>query len=496
MSVVLATFLVVVCLFGSCFSLKYHSPSEKTYSYETKYFDQRIDHFSLTTDGFFKQKYLINDTYWDRRSGPIFFYTGNEGDIEAFAQNSGFMWDIAPQFRALLIFAEHRYYGESLPFGKDSTKPDPSKNGYLTSEQALADFAYLIQSLKKENPSYAKSAVIAFGGSYGGMLAAWFRIKFPHICDGAIAASAPVAQFDAPCNAFGRIVTADYALQGKGCANTIRDSWDIITNMSATDDGLKWMSEQFRFCKPLTKNDVTAFKGYLNELWTNVAMMDYPYSTTFLMPLPGNPVKQICKSMMYADTFAENDTRKINLKQIFAGASVYFNHTGDAKCFDMGTADDIGSSMWDYQACTEMVMPFCFDGKADMFEKADWNYTAFAETCKNKWKVTPRPQMANLMYGEKKLHGASNIIFSNGLLDPWASGGILKSISRSVVSIIIPRGAHHLDLRASHPDDPQGVIKARNIEKKYINQWITQADRDKDEDNQAWGPDDKSIIVG
>ena len=25
--------------------------------------------------------------------------------------------------------------------------------------------------------------------------------------------------------------------------------------------------------------------------------------------------------------------------------------------------------MWDYQACTEMIMPMCFDGIADMFEK-------------------------------------------------------------------------------------------------------------------------------
>jgi len=33
-------------------------------------------------------KYLINDTYWERESGPIFFYAGNEGAIEMFCENT------------------------------------------------------------------------------------------------------------------------------------------------------------------------------------------------------------------------------------------------------------------------------------------------------------------------------------------------------------------------------------------------------------------------
>ena len=32
------------------------------------------------------------------------------------------MWDIAKEFKAMLIFGEHRYYGQSLPYGNESFK--------------------------------------------------------------------------------------------------------------------------------------------------------------------------------------------------------------------------------------------------------------------------------------------------------------------------------------------------------------------------------------
>ena len=59
-----------------------------------------------------------------------------------------------------MISHVQRYYGKSLPLGDASLTP-PSI-GYLTVEQALADYAVLIQSLKTEYTGIFK--VIAFGG--------------------------------------------------------------------------------------------------------------------------------------------------------------------------------------------------------------------------------------------------------------------------------------------------------------------------------------------
>ena len=84
-----------------------------------------------------------------------------------------------------------------------------------------------------------------------------------------------------------------------------------------------------------------------------------------------------------------------------------------------------------------------------------------------------RPDWAIDEYG-KEFPGASNIVFSNGRLDPWSGGGWRDTNTRegSLVSIILEQGAHHYDLRGYHPDDTQEVRKVRKQEIEEIRQWI------------------------
>ena len=49
--------------------------------------------------------------------------------------------------------------------------------------------------------------------------------------------------------------------------------------------------------------------------------------------------------------------------------------------------DNIGADMWYYQACSEMVMPFCYDGVNDMFESKGWDLEQFAKDCKEVWTL-------------------------------------------------------------------------------------------------------------
>ena len=226
---------------------------------ESWFEQQRLDHFSWTNDTAWAQRYFICDANWQRPAagtppGPIFFYCGNEGAVEGYVAHTGLMHENAAAFGALLVFAEHRYYGQSLPLG-NRTFEDMS---FLTHEQALADYATLIQALKAELGA-AGANVIAFGGSYGGMLAAWFRMKYPHIILGSIAASAPILAFPgadggeeyaAGGQAYWAVVTRDASPEAGAsseCIPAFRAAWPVIEHLGNSAAGRAYLTQ---VCRP------------------------------------------------------------------------------------------------------------------------------------------------------------------------------------------------------------------------------------------------------
>lgn len=331
---------------------------------EEKYFTQELDHFSRDgTDKTYQQRYFVCKRNWRRPTakqspGPIFFYVGNEADVELYLNHTGLMWENSAEFEAMLVFAEHRYFGKSLPFGQNITQ----HMGFLSSEQALADYASLIRSLKAEYSAH-DAAVIGFGGSYGGMLGSWFRMKYPHIVDGVIAASAPILSFlgeDPPIDpaSFSRVTTYDAspaAGSAPNCIPNVRSSWKHIFQAAKTQHGRQMLKTVFNLCHDLkSEADANALPGWIQGAYDSMAMGNYPYPSSYIMNgdsmLPAFPVRVACSHL--SGTYTEPTEL---LHALSESIGVFYNNTGQAKCYDLNPPNEASkrsSDFWDYLYCS------------------------------------------------------------------------------------------------------------------------------------------------
>ncbi|XP_039159599.1 lysosomal Pro-X carboxypeptidase-like [Eucalyptus grandis] len=219
--------------------------------FRTFFYNQTLDHFNYRPESYttFKQRYIINSKYWGgaNASAPIFAFLGDEEPIDSGTTGAGFMTDNAAEFKALLVYI-HRFYGESIPYGwtLDKALKDANTRGYFSSAQALADYAEILLYLKQKlNAKH--SPIIVSGGSYGGMLAAWLRLKYPHVALGALASSAPILAFPdiMPRDTFYSGVAKDFLFS---CHQTIRRSWEEIDRVASEPHGLAKLSKTFKTC--------------------------------------------------------------------------------------------------------------------------------------------------------------------------------------------------------------------------------------------------------
>lgn len=107
-------------------------------------------------------------------------------------------------------------------------------------------------------------------------------------------------------------------------------------------------------------------------------------------------------------------------------------------------------------------MPMGDDPAVSCFTWINWDYVAHNEECKKTYGLTPEYNFALDYFGgrnpEKDFAFTSNIVWLNGMLDPWSTGGITTNLTSfntsDSIALFVPGSAHHLDLRTPNPADP------------------------------------------
>ncbi|CAN8301032.1 unnamed protein product [Cochlearia groenlandica] len=440
---------------------------------EMLYFTQNIDHFTYTPKSYmtFQQRYAIDSKHWGgaKANAPILAFLGEETSLDSDLSGIGFLRDNGRHFKALLVYIEHRYYGMTMPFGSaQEALKNASTLGYLNAAQTLADYAAILLHVK-EKYSTKHSPIIVIGGSYGGMLAAWFRLKYPHIALGALASSAPLLYFvdTRPKVGYYYIVTKVFKETSERCYNKIRKSWKEIDRIAAKPNGLLILSQKFKTCAPL--NGSFNIKDFLDSIYAEA--VQYNRGPTYW-------VTSVCNAIN-----ANQTNRKIDLlDRIFAGVVAL---VGNRSCYNTNlfTQPTNNNIAWRWQSCSEIVMPVGYDKQDTMFPTAPFNMTSFISGCESYYGITPRPHWIMTYFGiqDVKLilqRFGSNIIFSNGLSDPYSVGGVLENISDSVVAITTKSGSHCQDISLKRKEDPEWLVMQREKEIDIIDSWISTYQKD------------------
>jgi lysosomal Pro-X carboxypeptidase len=245
-------------------------------------------------------------------------------------QHTGLMWENAKEFGALLVFAEHRYYGASKPLGNASG----SNLQYLTHEQALADYAVLVRSpaitgtlalalARDLHAAGAEAAARPLGhrtaarhcvrrlvrrnaGRVGARKVPRYlcrrhsslsphsrlfclaplpehRLRLQLVRAGVLSPAPAISH--TPCR-YWRVVTRDAtpaAGSSAACSGNVRAAWSAMFSLAATAGGLQELSRVFATCQPLqTLLDVQLLAALYINAWDTLAMGNFPYPSNYL----------------------------------------------------------------------------------------------------------------------------------------------------------------------------------------------------------------------
>jgi len=316
------------------------------------------------------------------------------------------------------------------------------------------------------------SQVVTFGGSYPGNLAAWFRLKFPHMTIGSIASSAPV---QAELDFLQYLDVVDHSLSnitGKECDMRIQEATNQIQKMLLTTPGTHALERMFNICAPLNgEKDIATFISNLMGNFMGTVQYDNE----------GGPVtiQSICAIM---------NNKSMSALAAYVAVSNLFLTLSDVTCLDCSyadmlvqlrnltqTTDGVGPRSWTYQTCIEFGYFQTTDSPHQPFgDLVPLSYST--DMCKDIFGFNFFPDIkgTNEYYGGNNPKGATKIVFVNGSLDPWHALSVKKSLSDTLKAIYIEGTAHCANMLPAKSTDPPGLALAQKEISKQIGMWLSE----------------------
>jgi len=435
------------------------------------WFDQRNDHFSKDDVSTWKQRYLVNQSVWRGNGYPIFFMLGGEGPVSDNELAGHFILnEKAEQYGALMVSIEHRFYGESMP-GDGTLSLENLR--LLSADQALADFAVMIDYIRKTYHA-EDSKIVTFGGSYSGSLSAWMRQKYPNLVDIAYATSAPVqAQLDFP--EYHEVITDSL---GPTCAGRIKEAFVKIEKLIKSDP--EKLKKDFNACSPkmTTDLDEITFLESISDVVDGVVQysgdnnaLGRMWNVSRMCNMIGTEGDAYDSYVAYARFFMQSQ-----------GEDCMDNNYQDVvdKMRKTDPADpDAASRSWIYQTCVEYGYYQTVESDRVPFSKRV-NLDYFLDMCRDIYgtnKNTPGKAVdyTNVYYGGRNV-ASSKIVFLNGSVDPWHALGFTTETSNpEEMPVFYIKGTGHCaDLYSSSKNDLPSLTQAREQAWKYVGKWLNE----------------------
>ncbi|KAF2738968.1 hypothetical protein EJ04DRAFT_573409 [Polyplosphaeria fusca] len=442
-----------------------------------KWFEQSIDHFG-TRNGTFQQRFSISTQYF-KPGGPILYFVGEETTFLD-CVNDTVLPSFAEQLGGIAVSLEHRYFGESLPFGSRSQEVNNLR--LLTLENVMADGVRFAEWLRESVPGAEKSRVILASGSYGAFLATAMRQSHPSTFFAAISSAAPVRGFIRADNTSNGH-NPDYTLQ-QFFAASFEATMNIRNAFASMHDEIRSgnasaVREALNLCTTPTANEsVLATIDNIYDTAISV-LLEFDYAHT----RPGRI--NVTNSFGRIIDFSLKSHEPLGILKY--GLGLYFtenplpcvNWTDTATIFK-GITPVIQRETFGYIGCTYHPNAVGTMGHARIFaQNAILSYLPSLEACKKKYNVTPAREdeiWSRFKISPAHLANSTRIIFSNAEHDPISGQApqampLSDDVCRSRV-LWTSGMAHREDLFKPEAGDKVEVEKTRRKEVEILKSWL------------------------